>query len=340
MKSLLSILALITVYLSPVYAQQPDPKNPDETAKNFIRQGDYGNAIVVLNHGLQQDPSNLEMLKDLAFTYYLQKDYPKALATAKGFPDRGDADVQSYQVLGMIYKAIEERKDCEKMYRQGIKKFPKSGVLYSEYGEVLGTNNGVDAISQWEKGIESDPGYSGNYYNACKYYYAKNEKAWSLIYGEIFVNLESYSKRSTEIKDLLEEGYKLLFAKNDAQKKQVSKNSFIQAYLTVNNNQASAIAQGVTVESLTILRTRFITEWFEKEAIHFPFRLFDYQQQLIKAGMFDAYNQWIFGMAENMQTFQTWSTAHTDEYNKFINFQKGRVFKLPAGQYYQTLSSK
>jgi hypothetical protein len=59
---------------------------------------------------------------------------------------------------------------------------------------------------------------------------------------------------------------------------------------------------------------------------------------LLKEGLFDAYNEWIFGAVENLPAFQTWSNAHSDEYSRFTNFQKGRIFKLPEGQYYQTAS--
>ena len=36
-----------------------------------------------------------------------------------------------------------------------------------------------------------DPSFGSNYYNACKYYYYNKSKVWCLIYGEIFVNIES-----------------------------------------------------------------------------------------------------------------------------------------------------
>jgi len=95
------------------------------------------------------------------------------------------------------------------------------------------------------------------------------------------------------------------------------------------------IGNGVTPETLASLRTRFLLAWFAKNASTFPFRLFDYQQQLAKEGMFDAYNQWIFGAADNLQSFQQWTATHSEEYNKFNTFQKNRVFKVPAGQNYQ-----
>src|SRR5579862_9953112 len=92
-----------------VFGQQTD-NAADETAKTYIRQGDYQNAILVLNQALQKDNQNLEMLKDLAFAYYLQRDFEKSLGIAKPLVSRADADVQSFQILGMVYKAIEEKK--------------------------------------------------------------------------------------------------------------------------------------------------------------------------------------------------------------------------------------
>ena len=331
------LIILFTLFISinfSLHAQQ-DVKSLQETARTFTRDGDYANAIIVLNNALKQDPNNLEVLKDLAFTYYLQKDFAKAVNTAKPLVERTDADVQSFQILGMIYKANDARKECEKMYKDAIKKFPKAGILYNEYGEVLGTKDGGDAIKIWEKGIEVDPNFSGNYSNACKYYYSKSDFAWSVLYGEIFVNIESYSKRTVEIKDLVEDGYKQLFATIDAQKKKEARNLFITAFLNTLTDQSSAISQGITPQTLSVLRARFVPDWFEKYAAKFPFRLFDYQQQLIKAGTFEAYNQWIFGQADNMTTFETWASAHADEFKKFTTFQSGRIFKLPEGQYYQ-----
>lgn len=310
-----------------------------QAAKTFIRQGDYSNAILVLNKALQAEPDNFELKKDLAFSYYLHRDYSKALETAKPLTESNNADVQSYQILGMVYKAIEDRKECEKMYKAALKKFPRSGVIYNEYGEMLWTKKDfTDAAKLWEKGIEAEPNFSGNYYNAAKYYYFSTDKVWGIIYGEIFVNLESYSKRTAEIRTLLLDGYKKLFSDGELTKNQNIKNEFVKAFLENMRKNASVVSNGVTPESLAALRTRFILDWNATSSSRFPFRLFDYHVQLLKAGMFDAYNQWIFGIAKDLTAFQVWTTTHTDEYNKFNTFQKNRVFKLPEGQYYGAIS--
>jgi Tfp pilus assembly protein PilF len=318
-------------------AQTPatDPKTPQETARAYTRQGDYTNALVVLNEALKKDPQNLELSKDIAFNYYLEKDYDKGIAVAKGLVERADADVTSYQILALLYKATGEVKDCDRLYKAGIKRYPLSGVLLSEYGEMLWAQQDYSAIKFWEKGIQIDPSYSGNYYNAARYYFFTQEKVWGLIYGEIFLNLESYSKRTAEIKDLLLEGYKKLFTDANMQKNQDIKSPFVVAFLNIIGKESFTIANGISAESLTVLRTKFIIDWFETYPTNYPFHLFDYERQLLKDGMFDAYNQWLFGAAENLPVFQAWTTAHSDEYTRFTDFQRGRVFKMPEGQYYQ-----
>ena len=125
-----------------------------ETGKLFQRQGDYPNAILVFTKALEQQPGNLELKRDIAYTYYLQRDYAHALETIKPLLTREDADVITYQVGGNIYKALEEVKDCEKMYKTALKKFPASGALHSEYGELLwAQKESANAIAAWEKGI-------------------------------------------------------------------------------------------------------------------------------------------------------------------------------------------
>jgi tetratricopeptide (TPR) repeat protein len=320
------------------FAQEADSLH--KVAKQFMRSGDYPNAIIVLNNALKTDPDNLEIQKDLAFTYYLQRNYSASVEAGRKLIARNDADEQCYQILGMAYKAIDEGKQADKMYKQGIKKFPSSGELYNEYGEMLWSNKDVEAIRFWEKGIEVDPNYSSNYYNASKFYYYTYDKVWSLIYGEIFINLESYSRRTPEIKLLLVDGYKKLFTDLKLPKNQVNKNLFASAYLSIMTDLSPTVNLGVTPESLNILRSKFILEWFVKYGDKYPFRLFEYQRQLLKEGMFDAYDQWAFGASMSLASFQNWTGQHADDYNRFINFQKGRVFKLPAGQNYRNLNSK
>ena len=331
MKKLLLFFALIPALAT--VAQPQDSKELQENAKAYMRQGDYDNAALLLVKALEQSPSDMGIAKDLALDYYFQKDNDKALQTIKPLLDKPDVDDQAYQIAGNIYKALNQNKEADALYKKGIRKFNKSGTLYNEYGELLSSQQNVSAITQWEKGIEMDPGYSGNYFNAAKYYYFTTDKIWSILYAEIFVNIEPASARTTEIKSVLLDSYKKLFS-GDLLKNMEGKNNFEQAFIQSMNKANEVAANGINAESLTMIRTRFILEWYEKYASKFPFKLFEYQQQLLREGIFPAYNQWIFGATENLSGYQGWITDHATEYTEFSNFQKGRIFKVPPGQYY------
>lgn len=312
-----------------------DVKQLQANARTFMTQGDYANAILILNRALKQDPKNLDVAKELGLNYYFSKEYDKALEIYKPLLDRDDADDQCFQVAGDIYLAQEQPKDCEKVYRKGLKRFPNSGPLYNELGELLWGMKDYSAIKYWEKGIETDPGYSRNYFNACRYYYFTTDRVWSLLYGEIFINIEPQSRDAAEVKTLLLEGYKKLFANVNLEKDNNSNNGFVTAFLETMNKQSNIAAMGINTESLTMIRTRFILEWYASYAKQYPFRLFELQQQLLQEGMFDAYNQWIFTSAQNLPVYQNWTSAHAAEYNELTRFQSGRIFKIPAGQYYK-----
>ena len=318
-------------------AQPADVKTMQETGRNFMRSGDYDNAIIVFTRALQQDKNNLELQKDLVQSYYLKRDYEKALDGVKVLIDRDDADVMTFQIAGNVYKALEEVKDCEKVYKKGLKKFPRSGPLYSEYGELLWSAKDFTAIDQWEQGIKVDPAYSGNYYNAANYYFYTKDKVWSLLYAEIFINMESLSERGAAMKQLLLQGYKeKLFSDADLLKDQdKNKNEFTKGYLEVMDKQSSLATMGLNPETLTMIRARFILDWYNTYGAKYPFRLFDYHRQLLSEGMFNAYNEWLFGPVDNLAAYDNWTKTHPEEYNEFSTFQRSRVFRMPTGQVYR-----
>ncbi len=330
------LICFILAATCGVFAQ--DAKALQETARNFSKEGDFSNAVMVLNKAHDLEPNNLSISKDLALVYYQKADYPKMQTVIKGLLERPDADVDVYQLAGMLYKALADGKECERIYKKGLKAFPDSGPLLSDYGELLYAKQDYSAIKQWEHGIQVDPSYAGNYYNAARYYYFTRDKAWGLIYGEMFVNMESFSRRTVEIKQMLVEGYKKLYTDADMMKNQDTKNEFVLAFLTALNKQASVAKNGITPETLSMIRTRFILDWFEKDAAKFPFKLFDYQRQLLKEGSYNAYNQWLFGSVQNTAAFEAWTTAHNTEYKQFTAAQSSRMFKSGKGQYYQTPS--
>jgi tetratricopeptide (TPR) repeat protein len=328
MKKLFLFMALLASYA--IHAQTPEELH--QNAKTFMRQGDFSNAILVLNRAITRDENNIEISKDLAFCYTANGENKKALEIIKPLLNRDDADFQCYLIAGGIYKVLQDAKELEKLYKKGIKRFPGSGALYNELGEVYWAQKDFGAIGQWELGIQNDPSFAKNYYNACKHYYFSTDKVWSIIYGEIFININPLGSETAEIKEILLESYKKLFSDPEANGK--IKNDFANAFIKTILKQSNVVNTGVSTQSLVMLRTRFILDWFNEYAGKFPFKLFDLQQQLLQEGLFDAYNQWIFGAAENLPAYQNWIGTNEQEYRDFSRFLDGRTFKAPTGQYY------
>jgi hypothetical protein len=72
-----------------------------------------------------------------------------------------------------------------------------------------------------------------------------------------FINIESYSERTVEIKELLLEGYKKLFIGNELSKIRIPAMNLLRL-LGLMQKHSSAISSGVTPESLTTIKVAFL----------------------------------------------------------------------------------
>jgi hypothetical protein len=152
--------------------------------------------------------------------------------------------------------------------------------------------------------------------------------------------MEYLTDRATEVKKLLLNAYKEKLFLNKETEANKKTNPFAKAVHESFLKQEGLTGKGLTVETLTMIRTKFILDWFAKYGDKYPFFLFDYQRQLIREGMFEAYNQWLFGPVDNLAAFDLWTKTNAETYKKFANFQRNRVFKMPASQFYGVKESK
>jgi len=326
---LVRIILLILFPFSVATAQ--DAKEMHETAKEFMKQGDYNNAILTLNKAIAINSTDESLTRDLATSYYFKKDYRKALNVIDPLLDTDEPAPEVYLIAGKVYYSLKMMDEAEKVYRTGIRKFSRNGAMYNDFGEFLWNQKNEEAINEWEKGIEKDPAYPNNYYNAARYYSTTSNKIWGLLYGEIFLNMMPFSKKTPEIKELLLEAHKKIFTDASLENNKEN-NRFETAYRQTMKKQSSLAGGNITPESITMIRTRFILDWFS-ETKRPSFMLFDFQKQLLQDGLFDAYNQWVFGSAQSLPAFQSWVNAHPDEYAAFISFQKSRIFTVNNSDY-------
>jgi tetratricopeptide (TPR) repeat protein len=333
-KSVILILLFACSY--GLQAQEQTAQQLQENAKTVLQKGDFDNAIQLLQRAKKQEPDNVDVLRDLCFTYYLKRDFAAAIEVGKELVEKPNADQQSFQVLGLAYKAIASYKECGKLYRTALRKFPNSGVIYNDYAELYALDKDLDeAIVQWEKGIEVDPSYSSNYYNATMFYNRKGNWLRAALYGEIFLNLESYTTRTEEIKPQLLDAYQHLLAQGATLQLMNAKNTspFEKSVLEILQRSAANVKGVPNMDDINGVRKKFIPDWIETKQKQYPFHLFDNQQYLVRMGMFEAYNYWLFN-SSTAANYQEWQKNHAKETADYKTFQQSKVFKLPAGEYY------
>jgi tetratricopeptide (TPR) repeat protein len=312
-----------------------DPKRLHELGKNYMIEGDYVNAESLLYEAYQLDTSSMVFVKDLTLCLYFQKEFKKALKVMLPKIENGLADDQCFQITGNIYRAMKQYDQMENLYKSGLKKFPEDGALYNEMGELLAIKKSDDCIKFWEKGIEKDPAYPRNYFNACRYY-SKYGNILGLLYGEIYVTMDPFSTKSSEMKEILLQSYHQFFKNHKQQNKYEFKSKFEQKTTSLLLAQQTDTLNSIDVSTIIMYRAGFILEWFmNNNQEKYPFLLFDRLRFMLREGIFEAYNQWLLGSAENLTAFQNYTQLHAEEYSKFLEYIKKNNSTFPKGQYHQ-----
>lgn len=344
MSSLLRIIISATIITSSatLYAQDefsaPELKQMYESASNYLSRGDYDNAIMMYAQAIRLAPNNVMLRRDLAYTYFLSGKKEKAKEIIDPVIASEVADEQTYQVASAVEASLDNRNKAKRILNEGLKKFPNSGLLYNSKGNLLNAEekSRKEALASWLEGIKAEPSFPLNYYSAAKACNQNNDPVWALILGEVFINLDEGTPKGAETKSMMLEAYRKLFSpaegeqlpgfKQNAGNQSLSSN-FQNIFKDVMTRNAAAISDGITTENLTMLRTRFILQWFRNYSINYASTLFAYHDKLLRSGHFDAYNQWLFGAAGNSQEFTAWVKMNNKIYGDFEQWKKRNPYQ-------------
>jgi tetratricopeptide (TPR) repeat protein len=350
MKKFCVILCLIILPFSKSFAQDlywpsPEIEQMYKQARQHLERGAIKQSIVLFSQAIERAPQVMLLRRDLAYALNLAGEHEDAYKTIEPIFKDGQADEMSYQIAAVALLGKGEKKKTKNIIQRGLKAYPKSGRLYNELGKYYENNDDMEyALDAWVKGIEADPGYHMNYYNAARVYATTSKPIWTIMYGEIFINLERYTNRSTEIRGLMLQAYKSLpttlgkttlpkFGTNIVAGEDAS---FETAVMHTMQQLLPLLNDGVTTDNLMMLRTRFIMDWKKDYAAQYPFSLFAYHDQMLGDGEFEAYNQWLFGKAENAKQFESWTKFHLQAIPDFEAWAKTNQYKPKAEDFYNS----
>lgn len=338
-KYLCASLIAILFFSTPVFSQTDTDPNRAKLVEaiKLMDKGELDASITMLKDLQKLDPNNYTYNYELAYAFFIKKDYPAVIELLEKLKTNKDANDLVYQLLGNTYDMSGNAEKAVQTYTDGLKLFPNSGKLYLESGVMNLKKNDLGAATKiFQKGTEVDPKFPSNYYWLSKLWMTTPEKLWGLMYGEIFMNLESNSKRTAEISKLLFDTYKseikitgpghfsVSFSNNNVVNPNEKNPDKLLPYgVTVYERLLMVSALGlkeVNINTLDSIRTNFVGEYFKgKTAVTYPNMLFSYQKKVAEAGHIASYNHWILQKGDE-ELFKTWVAANTEKWQAFLQW--------------------
>ena len=336
-----TVFVVIMMHLLPTVlcAQSTDAELAMEKAKNAITlmdAGRYEESIQLLKESQTLDPNRYVYSYEIALAYIYQEQFNAAIRELKKTLKYEDVNSQVYQLIGNAYSMNGHKDEAIEYYQKGLKQFPNSSNLYLEIGNVQSQREKYDdAISSYEKGVEVDPTYASNYYQLSKLFLRSNNKVPGLIYGEIFMNLERTTERTREMSKIIYTAYveaidikgdsadidfcQIIMVATPESLEEGEVNLPYCAYYAKHYLFATALHKHFDLGALVSMREFFINAYMETDGEQYPVILFDYHQRMIDAKVFEAYNYYLFQMAEPT-VFEEWLGSHREEYDKFVSW--------------------
>ncbi|MBN9483636.1 MAG: hypothetical protein BGO70_14225 [Bacteroidetes bacterium 43-93] len=341
-----AVFFILSIFLATAVQAQNNWPSPEveqmyKQAREYKMQGNFQQAAITYKQAIALAPDKVVLYNDLAQVYYLTGAYDDALEILEPILKNNDGDEQSYQVKAASLSAKKEFKKAKSTLQEAIKKYPHAGILYHDLGKLYeddGAN--VYALESWLDGIEADPAFHINYYEAARTYMGTKKPVWAVLYAEMFLNIEQHTPRADETRDMLLGAYMRLFSQLGTQNVPKYKNKKTAVAGTPNNFEEAVnltylklspvVSDGINTENLTMLRTRFLMEWKKTYANKYPFSLFTRLDDMVRSGYFDIYNEWVFGKIDNFKEFDIWNKFHPEAIPKLENWLKTHPYR-PVG---------
>ena len=322
----------------------PEIERVYEQGREALSSGDFAKAKQLLQQAADLAPEVPQAREELAYARLLSGDAEGALSALEPLFAARTGGPQAFRTATDAYRKLKKPNDAAKMLRNGLRAYPNSGMLFSEQGQFEeASNKPEEALKSFLYGLEYDPAYYLNYYYAAQQYVFSKKLVWCLLYAETFLLYEYKTPRAAEVRQMLFAAYRRFFFPNALDEKlnpgstkidTRNPRSFEEAVVLTLRRQAPVVAGGITTETLTMLRTRFLIEWNEEWARRYPSALFSYQDAMLRAGVFEAYNQQLLGRAEAGSGFEKWMEFHPKAIPDFAAWSGANLFKKPKNEFY------
>ena len=284
------LLALLSLFcIGTALAQTPRDERIARAVER-MDDGDYDEAARLLESVLAADPKNFLANYETGYLLYMQERYEEAVEVLRRIKRKDYPPL--YQLLGNAYDMAGDRKRAVKTYEKGLRENPDAGRLYLELGNIAYAERQYDrALACYRRGATVDPAHPSNYRSLALLYAISTEPVWTLVWGELFMNLERGSGRTSAMSDSL-----TLDVLSDMRER------FVDRYFE-----------------------KYDRMLFDDDAAR---PLMDYQRQVKEAGMMRPYNYWVLSQGFPDE-FRQWRDEHTVQWQDFIAWFAAHPMSVP-----------
>lgn len=351
MLRLIPLLALPYALLlcTPAQAQEHAADRQIDQAVRLMDNELYDESEALLRAVLADDADNYRACYELGCLLYTKQNYTDAAKTLERAIRLPDVSDQGFQLLGNAYDCGGNARKAIATYKKGLKRFPRSGALHLELGNMAaGKNDYARALEHYEQGIAVAPMFPSNYRSAAIVLMNSSEPVWGMLYGELFMNLERTTARNSQMSEQLYAAFRnaitidgegkveLRFTSNPMVRIQGMEliMTFPLAFELMTVESVPPGAQHVDAALLDTMRRNFIARFSapgeEAWATRYGNVLLDYQRRIADAGHLEAYNRWIFSEGDPA-AFVAWHETHAEEWNAFVAWFNDNPLKIGDG---------
>ena len=327
----------------------PESAQMYRQAQEYMALKNYKEAVSIYKRAIVADPDNNVLYIALGRALHMDGNDAEAEKTLNSIRGGGTQSADLLELQAECLAAQGEMKEARTVIKLAISNFPDSGFLYEEAGRIGEQDHkDKDALLYRISGMEHAPGYAFCYYAAANIYLHTDDVLWGLMYGETYLCMRHDTANDETLKKLLYEGYKKLsekFTPTEAMQYGKVKNTtaatgFKESVSATYEALAPVMSDGNSAENLTMLRTRFLIDWFPANDQKYPCSLFRYLDGLVRNGYFDVYNEWLFGRAENVTEYNAWNTFHEGGITRFLQWKNNHPMVPVKSDFYNDKSTK
>ncbi len=310
-----------------------------DEAIGLMDSGKPKDAIKIFDDLCKKYKDNYILEYERLYAYYLAGDFKRIVKDGPKLYKHPESEPQLYQLVGNAQDVLGDPEAAVKTYDEGLKRFPNSGYLYLEKGNIHMMHQRYnEAVECYLRGVEVQPDFASNYYRLALLYAQSTEPLWAIVYGEVVCNLQPGTERGNEmgklIYDLFQENIKIEGENKAHVTLTKNNNIYIDSDTTdvqvpfplmyeMGTMKSSALidfmkTKKLSVEMIADLRKDALAHIDSVAPGYYNLSLLDYHRKLIKNGHWMAYNMWLMSPGAEDETNQWADTKEGEaELNKF-----------------------